>query len=102
MGIDKVDPIVGKPGFVLLHVHVQPKASRNAVTTNPDAPIRIALTAQPIDGAANKALIAFLSEELGVPKRAISLIKGEKSKEKTLRITGLDLETVKQKMGVNT
>ncbi len=48
--------------------------------------LRIYLTAVPVDGKANKELIKLLSEKLNVGKNKISIIKGEKSKEKIIEV----------------
>ena len=48
--------------------------------------LKIYLTAVPVDGKANKELIKLLSEKLGVSKSKISIIKGEKSKEKVIEV----------------
>jgi uncharacterized protein (TIGR00251 family) len=93
-----MDAIVSKAGYVLLQVRVQPKASRNAVTVESDGPIRVALTAPPVEGAANKALVAFLAERLGIAKRCVELVKGEKSREKTVRVTGMEADEVRRKL----
>lgn len=77
------------PGAVLLSVRVQPKASRNAVVLEADGRVRVALTAPPVDGEANEALREFLAKSLGVPKRAVSLVRGERSREKTVAIAGM-------------
>ena len=55
--------------------------------------ILIRLNAPPVEGAANEALIVFLSDTLGVPRRDISLIAGEKSRDKRVRIVGLDQQS---------
>jgi uncharacterized protein (TIGR00251 family) len=73
---------------VLLRLRVQPKASRNALCVESDGRIRVALTAPPVDGAANKALCKFLSSFLEVPKSAVSLVGGGKSRDKTVRCLG--------------
>lgn len=56
--------------------------------------ILIRLSAPPVDGAANDALIAFLSDVLDVPRRDITLIAGEKSRDKRVRIANLAISTV--------
>ena len=73
-------------GRVRVRVRVQPKASRNAVVFEPDGRIRVALTAPPIDGEANKALIVYIARLLGMPRSAVALVAGEKSREKTLEV----------------
>jgi len=55
--------------------------------------ILIRLNAPPVDGAANEALIAFLSDVLGVPRRDISLVAGEKSRDKRVRVVGVDQQS---------
>ena len=52
--------------------------------------ILVRLNAPPVDGAANEALIAFLADALDVPRRDISLVAGEKSRDKRVRVAGLD------------
>ena len=53
----------------------------------------IRLAAPPVDGAANEALIAFLAEVLDVPRRSIAIVSGQTSRDKRVRVAGIDLET---------
>ena len=76
-----------------LAVRVQPKASRNACTISPDGSIRIAITAPPVDGEANEALVARVAGWLDLPKRAVRVISGATSREKVIAIEGLDAES---------
>ncbi len=85
-----------KEGNVFLRVRVQPKASRDALLCEPDGRIRVALTAPATEGAANKALKAFLAKTFGVPKRAVGIISGEKSRVKRLVIAGITLEQARK------
>jgi hypothetical protein len=52
--------------------------------------ILIRLAAPPVDGAANEALIAFLADTLGVPRRQITIVAGHTSRDKRVRIDGVD------------
>jgi uncharacterized protein (TIGR00251 family) len=52
----------------------------------------VKLAAAPVDGAANDELIAFLAKILRIPKRDISLVSGERSRTKRIRIAGMDRE----------
>lgn len=79
---------------VMLRVRVQPKASRNACRMTSEGQLNISLTAPPIDGEANSALIAFLAKSLQLPKSRLRLEQGLKSRTKTLRIVDAQLETV--------
>jgi uncharacterized protein (TIGR00251 family) len=89
-----VGAITEKDGQVYLAVRVQPKASREEIRFEADGRIRIALTAAPVDGEANNALKAFLSKRLGIPKRAIEVASGEKSREKRLVLEGITRKAV--------
>lgn len=83
-------------GGVLLRVKVQPKASRNAVIEECDGYYRLALTAPPVDGAANTALIKFLAKTLSLRPRQIALTAGAHARDKSLRLSGVDVDTVSQ------
>ena len=77
-----------------LTVRVQPKASRNACNVDDGGRVRIALTAPPVDGAANEALIEFVADRLDIAKRCVRLVSGGKSRDKTIAIDGLSIESV--------
>ena len=71
-----------------LAVRVHPGARKNGVTGVHDDALKIALTAPPVDGKANEALIAFLAEALRLPRARIAIVAGIASRAKTVRITG--------------
>lgn len=78
-------------------VRVQPRASRTEVKLYKDGVLHVRLSAPPVDGAANEALIGFLAELFDLPKRNISITHGLKGRTKTVRIqgrTGADIERV--------
>ena len=54
----------------------------------------MALTAPPVDGAANDALVRYVSDLLQLPRRAITIVSGEKSRDKILAIAGMDPEDI--------
>ena len=54
--------------------------------------IKIKITAQPVEGKANKAVIEFLSKQFKVPKSSFEILKGQTSKDKTILIRVFDLE----------
>ncbi len=59
--------------------------------------LSVRLTAQPVDGAANEALVALLAERLALPKRSIRIVRGATSRLKTLEIDGLTFEEVRER-----
>ncbi len=69
---------------VMLHVLVKPNAKKTALLAITEDALHVSLHAQPQDGEANQALIAYLSKRLHVPKSQITLKRGEKSRHKTL------------------
>jgi uncharacterized protein (TIGR00251 family) len=71
-----------------LRVRIHPGARKNAINGTHDGALKISLTTPPIEGRANEALIAFVSDQLRIPKSRIALIAGATSRSKTLRITG--------------
>ncbi|MCB9629931.1 MAG: YggU family protein [Sandaracinaceae bacterium] len=76
---------------LVFSVRVAPRASRSAVLGVHDGALKVALTAPPVDGAANAALIAFLAKALGVAKRDVTLEQGETSRTKRFRVVGATL-----------
>ena len=78
-----------QPNGIVFKVHIQPKASKNAIVGLHDDALKIRLTAPPVDGAANKMCVHFLAKELGVPKSAIEIVAGQSSRTKHIRISFL-------------
>lgn len=70
----------------LLAVAVVPNAKRTAVDGLHDGALRVRLAAPPVDGKANDALVAWLAGELGLPRRAVRLLRGASSRRKQLEI----------------
>ena len=72
-----------------LAVRIQPRASKNGVLRMEDGSLKIRLTAPPVDGAANEALIEFLSRTLSVAKSQVEIVSGHTSREKRVKISGM-------------
>lgn len=92
------NPVQAVNGGVMLIVRVLPRASRNQVVGVEQGAIKIKLTAPPVEGAANAALIEFVAGWLGVRKSAISIASGEKARHKRVQVVGLTVEAVRQKL----
>ncbi|HEU5041725.1 MAG TPA: DUF167 domain-containing protein, partial [Gemmatimonadales bacterium] len=71
-------------------LRVQPRASRSEVAGTHGDAIRVRLTAPPVDGAANEALVRFLAERLGVSRAAVRVVSGETSRSKVVEVDGVD------------
>ena len=71
---------------VRLAVAVVPGARRTGADGLHDGALRVRLTAPPVDGKANEALLAWLASELGLPKRALRLAQGQTARRKAIDI----------------
>jgi uncharacterized protein (TIGR00251 family) len=76
-------------GALILDVLVQPRASRAGVGPVIGDRLRISVTAPPVDGKANAAVIEAVAEAFGVRRAAVSIVRGETGRRKTLRIEGI-------------
>ena len=82
---------------MLISVRVIPRSSKNSLAWE-QGKLKVRLTSPPIDGAANEALVALLAEQLALPKRQITIVRGASSRQKTVEITGVTLEDMEQKL----
>ena len=79
-------------------VQVQPNARRNEVLGFDDGILHVKIAAPPVKGKANKELIEFLSQLIGVSKGRISIERGPTSRRKVIAIAGLDLERILERL----
>jgi hypothetical protein len=87
--------IEGNPRGVIVPVRAAAGARRNAILGARQGMLRIAVTAAPEKGKANRAIIALLSETLGVPKSAIELVCGETSPQKRFLVCGANANEIR-------
>ena len=88
----------GKKGSALA-IRVTPRASRNEISEIlNDGTVKIRLTAPPVEGKANQALIEFLADVLEVPRARIEIVAGTTGKDKLVSILDLDAETVHERI----
>ena len=74
-----------------LKVRVQPKANHNLIEVVGDT-VTIRVTAAPEGGKANDAVVALLAKRLGIAKSRLSIVRGQRARDKTVRIDDLKLE----------
>ena len=77
-------------GAVVLRVHAQPGGGRSAVTGRYGDAVKVKVAAPPVEGRANDALVAFLAKELGLKSSDVTLVAGQSSRTKRVRLGGLD------------
>jgi len=88
----------GKKGSALA-IRVIPGASKNEIAeVLNDGTVRIRLTAQPIEGKANAALVDFLSKLLDIPRSRITIVAGETRRDKLVSIIDMDSETLQERI----
>lgn len=76
-------------GAVVFMVRVVPRASRDAIEGEYQGALKVRLTAPPVDDRANAALVRLLAARLNVPKSAVRIVAGEKSRMKRVEIAGV-------------
>lgn len=81
-----------KDGSITFSVRVQPRASRSEVVGELDGALKIRLAAPPVDGEANEELIRFLAKLFGVSRSQVSILSGQTSKNKLIRVDGLKVD----------
>jgi len=83
-------------GSLILRLIVQPKASRNEIVGLHNDALKLRLTTPPIEGRANKAVIAFIAKRLHLPKSSVSIKSGLQNRNKQVLILGCNEENVRQ------
>ncbi|HVT74103.1 MAG TPA: DUF167 domain-containing protein [Lacunisphaera sp.] len=81
-----------------LELKTIPHAPRDEIAGWLGAALKVKVHAPALDGRANEALLAFLADKLGVPPRAVVLVRGIKSRHKVVRIEGLDDDAVRARL----
>lgn len=92
--------IEATPSGLVLRVFVAPRSSGNKVLGLHDGKVKVALTAPPVEGAANNALIAFLAKVLGVSKSSVAIVAGETSRKKSISVEGIEPDEAIRRLGV--
>jgi uncharacterized protein (TIGR00251 family) len=79
-----------------IDVLVVPRSSRPAVGPRVGDRLRVAVAAPPVDGAANAAVIETLAAAFGVRRAAVTIVRGERGRRKTVRIDGASRATLER------
>jgi uncharacterized protein (TIGR00251 family) len=89
------------PEAAVLSVRIQPRASKNEITVMEDGKLKIRLTAPPVDGAANRALCRLIARRARVGIRSVTIVPGEGSREKLVRVRGIDAKALRAALGLD-
>ena len=91
-------PLSVASGVVCLSITVQPRASKTGLAGLQEGRLKIRIAAPPVDGEANGELIRFLARLFALPKTAVSILQGQRGKQKRVRLAGVSLESVRAKL----
>lgn len=83
-----------------LTIRLQPRAKRNAIVDERDGVVRVSVAAAAVDGQANAALCKLLAKRVGVPRTRVTIVRGERSRDKLVRIEGVGLADVRAALGL--
>jgi uncharacterized protein (TIGR00251 family) len=87
------------PDGVVISVRVVPRAARSGLAGTRGGAVLVRLLSPPVEGAANAELIEVMAKAFQVPKRAISIGAGDHSRQKRVRIAGIDAATAASRLG---
>jgi uncharacterized protein (TIGR00251 family) len=90
--------IQNSPSGATFAVKVHPRAKKNAITGEVGDALKLALTAPPVDGKANEACIEFFAKLLKVPRSSVTIAAGHSSRNKVIRVAGLQAEEVRKRL----
>jgi len=85
---------------VRLEVYVQPRASKTELAGKHDGVIKIRIAAPAVENAANRALVEFVAQRLGIAKRSVHVVSGGASRKKVLEIEGVTSELIVKRLGL--
>jgi Uncharacterized conserved protein len=85
------------PGGIVVSIRVVPRAGRSGIAGTRGGALLVRLNAAPVDGAANEELIAVIAKALGVPKRSVTIVSGERSRQKRVRVSGVELSVAESR-----
>jgi uncharacterized protein (TIGR00251 family) len=91
-------PPVQFRGIATLSIHVVPNAKIDKIVGEHGGAIKIKLRASAVEGKANVALISFLADRLNIRAQTVVLLRGQKSRDKLVRIDGLSEEDVRRRL----
>jgi uncharacterized protein len=79
-------------------VKVHPRARKNAITGTVGDALKVALTAPPVEGKANRAVIEFFADFFEIPRSSVSIASGETSRNKLIRVSGISAQRVRERL----
>ena len=93
-------PVEAIGSGVRLLVHVQPRAARSEVIGLHGEALKLRITAPPVGGAANVAVVELLAKQLGIPRSRITITSGHTSRRKQVLVEGCTPEEARRRLGI--
>ena len=90
--------IQSTPDAIIITVRVIPRAGKSGIAGTRGEALLVRLHAPPVEGAANEELVAVIAKQLDVPKRAVTIVGGERSRQKRVRVSGIDQASAERKL----
>jgi uncharacterized protein (TIGR00251 family) len=84
---------------VRFSVRLQPRASKNEIVGLQGISLKVRVTAPPVEGMANDALVELLSKALKISRRNVCIVSGHSSRTKVIEICGVDLDSIQHLAG---
>ena len=94
-------PIRRTPEGLEIRLHVQPRAKKNEISGVHNGALKIKVKAPPVDDAANRAIIQYLAERLGISKSRFHILAGGHSRNKVLHINSISIENFRKRLDLN-
>jgi uncharacterized protein (TIGR00251 family) len=91
-------PVSATAKGVSFSVKVHPRARKNAITGTVGDALKLALTAPPVEGKANQAVIEFFADLFQIPRSSVTIASGETSRNKVIRIAGVSKPAAEQRL----
>ena len=85
-------------GGIIVDVRVIPRAAKSGVAGTRGGALLVRLTAPPVEGAANAELIEVIARALDVPRRSVTIVGGDRSRQKRVRVEGIDAATATERL----
>jgi uncharacterized protein len=86
--------VAGDRQATIIDIRVIPRSGRPGISGTRDGAWVVRLNTPPVEGAANAELVDVLADTLGLPRRCVAIVAGERSRHKRVRVAGLDSATV--------
>ena len=83
---------------VTFAVRVHPRSRKNAITGVVGDSLKLALTAPPVEGKANQAVIEFFADLFAIPRSSVTIASGETNRNKVIRISGLSRAALEKRL----